>query len=324
MEVTLPRILAGEKSRAWVQEEEEMFRLRVGLIVFTVILTTLGLAQPEEYVLRLRGDSIEGLYISKVPDASQPPPNPLALQSVDNWCAPLAVANTIVFLDQIAGADWAAEVSGHFAPGDLSAYLGYFMATNGEGSSNRVNSDRRLPGTLNRDIPYGIMDFARWNGEPPPGRVQIRKESYSWRVEVLRAENVGIETVWEAYCESIEEGIPVILCFAFWNPIKPTTLRLASSTGDVTTIAFYLWGDQITSTTALRKEDPKIPEEYWDEFHGIGHAVTGVGFLRGDPDGRGPLPDGLWVIVHDNWGTTAERVAIPWEYVVEMVRLLPW
>ncbi len=62
------------------------------------------------------------------------------------------------------------------------------------------------------------------------------------------------------------------------------------------TVTFYLWGDPITSTTGLRKESPKVQDESWDD---------------------------TWAIVHDNWSTTAERVAIPWNYVVALITPLP-
>ncbi|MBC7222501.1 hypothetical protein H5T56_05935 [Candidatus Bipolaricaulota bacterium] len=77
----------------------------------------------------------------------------------------------------------------------------------------------------------------------------------------------------------------------------------------------------------LRKEDPKVPEEQWDEKKDegrrIGHAVTGVGWFKGDPDGHGLLPNTLWVIVHDTWSTTPQDVAVPWNYVRGLVRLGP-
>ncbi len=48
----------------------------------------------------------------------------------------------------------------------------------------------------------------------------------------------------------------------------------------------------------------------------MGHAVTTVGFLKGDPDGeRGSLPNTFWVIVHDNWASTPQNLAIPWENI---------
>jgi len=298
-----------------------MVKLGLGLAVASVIFGVVAAAQPDAYVTEVMGDGFEGAYIAKVPDASQPPPNPLGFQSVDNWCAPLAAANAIVFLDQVAEAEWAIEVSGGLSADGLSAYLGYAMATNGEGSPDRLNASPRRPGTMNKDIPYGIMGFVEWNGEPPPGERPMQKTRHSWRADLLGSE-AGIEALWDAYRGSIERGIPAVLCFAFWNPIRPTPIALPTSRED-TVITFYLWGNPIMSTDPLRKEDAKIPEEKWDDHWGIGHAVTGVGFLKGDPDGRGPLPETLWVIVHDNWSSTAEHVAIPWEHLVALIKLLP-
>jgi hypothetical protein len=41
----------------------------------------------------------------------------------------------------------------------------------------------------------------------------------------------------------------------------------------------------------------------------IGHAVTGVGYIKNHPG----LPWPEYAIVHDNWPTTAKNVAIPWQ-----------
>ena len=286
----------------------------LAILLLLAFVALPALAQPESFVVRLVGDGFEGLYIMEVPDASQPPPNPLGYRSVDNWCAPLAAANALFFLDRVAGAEWALKVSGGLSPDDLSVYLGYFMTTNGEGSAERVNAASQRPGTLNADIAPGLIEFAEWHGEPPPGLVW--KERYPWRVDFLGSD-AGDEALLEAYAASIETGIPVVLCLAFWNPVAPTALTLSSSTStrDAVPIAFYAWGDPITSTTDLRKENPKTPDESWDGKCGIGHAVTGVGFLKDR--------ERFWVIVHDNWSTTVMDVAIPWEYVSALIRFLP-
>lgn len=292
-----------------------MVRLGVMVAVLSVILAGVASAQPEGFVTRVVGQGFEGLFIMDVPDGSQPPPNPLRFRTVDDWCAPLAAANAMVFLDQVAGAVWARAVSGGLPPGELSAYLGYFMATNGEGSPARLNAAEKRPGTLNADIAPGLVDFAAWGGEPPPGRPGIpEKERYSWRVDFLGS-NADSEALMEAYAATIELGIPAILCFAFWNPVAPTSLTFSSSIGDVVSVTAYAWGDPITSTASLRKEDPETPEESWDDKWEIGHAVTGVGVVKDR--------ERLWVIVHDNWSTTAENVMIPWGHVVALIRLLP-
>jgi len=281
-------------------------------VVLLVIAAATACAAPEAFVVRLAGEGFEGLYILRVPDASQPPPNLLGFRSVADWCAPLAAANTVAFLDQVAGVGWARGVSGELAPGELSAYLGHFMATNGEGSEDRLNASSRRPGTLNVDIAPGIMEFAQWPGEAPPG--PMHKEQHAWDVEFLSAD-LGDEALIEAYAATIERGIPGVLCFAFWHPIGATPVTLASVAGDAVSVARSVWGEPVASTADLRKEDPKIPEEAWDPKWGVGHAVTGVGLLK---DG-----ERFWVIVHDNWSTTAEDVAVPWAHVVALIRLIP-
>ena len=69
------------------------------------------------------------------------------------------------------------------------------------------------------------------------------------------------------------------------------------------TVDVFDWGTPVSYSTD--------PIEYWDE--GIGHAVTGVGYVFSwAPDGSGPLPTNYYVVVHDNWASTPTNVAIPW------------
>lgn len=303
------------------EEDNEMRKIVV--LMFTVmVMTSVVLSQPEQYVVELMGDQLKGVFITKVPDASQPPSNPLAFRSVDNWCAPISAANIIVFFDQVAAVRGFTDTSAGLSADGLSAYLGYFMATNGEGSAERINSSQGSPGTLNKDIPYGINDFAAWDGSTPPGRSPLHKSVSRWNIDFLETENIGRDVLWEEYCSSIDKGAPVILCFKYWNPIKPVSMTVRSS-GNNVPMTFFLWGSPITSTNTLRKENAKIPEEEWNERLGIGHAVTGVGYIVGDPDGNGPLPEGLWIIVHDNWSTTPENVVVPFENLVALFRIMP-
>jgi hypothetical protein len=59
--------------------------------------------------------------------------------------------------------------------------------------------------------------------------------------------------------------------------------------------------------------DPAAPDETWNLEVGpenIGHAVTAVGYVAGTVN---------YVIVHDNWPTTPQIIALPWaNWVVSM------
>ncbi|MEM1692251.1 MAG: hypothetical protein QXK45_06245 [Thermofilaceae archaeon] len=282
--------------------------------------------QPEALVFKITEENVEGLCIGGVPDSSQPPSysdlfHCLGFRAVDNWCAPLAAADVLVFLNQIVGAEWARGVSDALSPEELSAYLAYFMCTNGEGLCH-VGGPR---GTRTEMIALGLEKFAAEEGRGLP--CPMEKPAYFWDVLFTRAVP-HIEGAFEAYLSSIEKGVPAILSFSYWNPVKGVyreiTARDFAGHRVGLAVTFYLWGEPIPSTEALRKKDPKIPEEAWDEKAGIGHAVTGVGWLKGDPDGTGPLPETFWLILHDNWSTTAENVAIPWENLLAIVVLKGW
>jgi hypothetical protein len=106
------------------------------------------------------------------------------------------------------------------------------------------------------------------------------------------------------YTAEIDAGRPLVVSFTYWNPI-PVGINYTDPESEET-IDVFEWGDWVPWSY-----DPDPPEE-WDEGI-IGHAVTGVGYiLDWDPDGDGNSDD--YVIVHDNWPTTPENVAIPWAW----------
>lgn len=298
--------------------------LLIGVVILAFAITVVGVAVPEEYVEEVGiGDAV-GLFILNVPDASQPPSNTLHFHSVDNWCAPLAAANSIVFLDLVVEFDWAHGVTGGLDPLELSEYLGYFMATNGEGSPDRENARCHSSGTFRKDIPPGVMEYARWDRDnlyetPPPELID--KSGLDWRSELVEGD------AWDEPLDflmgSIEEQIPPVACFTYWNPVVVEKEEVGIGSEKVL-LYFAEWGVQLSSTEVLHKENPKVPIEEWDEKEGIGHAVTVVGFIKGDPDGAsGPLPNTLWVIVHDNWASTPENIVIPWDHVAGVVVFAP-
>ena len=296
----------------------------IGIVLLVLIAMVGGIAAQQDHVAELKVGDAAGLFILNVPDASQPPSNTLHFHSVDNWCAPLAAANSIVFLDLVTELDWAHGVTGGLAPLELSEYLGYFMATNGEGSPDRENSRHHSSGTLRKDIPPGVMEYVRWDRDnlyetPPPELIE--KRGLDWHSELV--EGNAWEEPLDSLLGSIEKQIPPVACFTYWNPVIIEKEKIEIGSEKVL-LYFAEWGEHLSSTQVLHKENPKVPIEEWNEKEGIGHAVTVVGFIKGDPDGeRGPLPNTLWVIVHDNWASTLENIVIPWDHVAGVVVFAP-
>lgn len=287
-----------------------------------VLCAALSLAGASQgCVLAITGGGLEGRYIHGVPDVSQPPPNLLGFASTANWSAPLSAANVIAFLATTVGY-WGRGVSGNLAPGDLSAYLGYFMATNGAGSPDRVNSRLRLPGTLLADIAAGIREYARWDPShrfytPPPAI--LNKAGADWNVSLLQGPALDLSR----YRQAVGTGIPPLVVFAYWNPVDSGRALWLDASGRRVNVRFYAWGPAIASTEGLAPAGAGVPVESWDAEKGIGHIAVGVGYLQGDPDGPGPLPDTTWLLVHDTWAATAEHVAIPWVHVLGLVTIGP-
>jgi len=154
------------------------------------------------------------------------------------------------------------------------------------------------------------MEFVRWdNANPFPAApdpnapaLPAGKLGYNWLVGWYCGTNYTLTL--NAYKNDIDNGLPLVVTFDFWNPVDKSIAVVDPETGE--TINVFVWGDWVSSSP------PGNPEEYWT-YGDVGHAVTGVGYILGwDPDGAGPIPSADWVIVHDNWPTTPENVAIPW------------
>ncbi|MCK4683141.1 hypothetical protein KAT59_08970, partial [Candidatus Bipolaricaulota bacterium] len=193
-----------------------------------------------------------------------------------------------------------------------------------EGSPDRENSRHHSSGTLRKDTPPGVMEYVRWDRDnlyetPPPEFSE--KRGLDWHSELV--EGNAWEEPLDSLLGSIEGQIPPVACFTYWNPviIEKEEVEIGS---EKVLLSFAKWGEHLSSTEMLHKENPKVPIEEWNEKEGIGHAVTVVGFIKGDPDGaRGPLPNTLWVIVHDNWASTPENIVIPWDHVAGVVVFAP-
>jgi hypothetical protein len=211
----------------------------------------------------------------------------------------MAMVNIALYWDVVMGHSNAQNVNAGLIDKTVAEYLGYFMDTNNIGSLARANPG--MPGTLDVDIIPGAWEFVYWDGAhpflTPPPALPLGKLGYNWTMTPDWAQGLAF------YMAEIDAGRPLVVSFVYWNPVDEDIAVVDPETGE--TIDVFSWGEW-----AGGSHDPN-PEEYWNDD--VGHAVTGVGYkLNWDPDGAGPLPEDDYVIVHDNWSTTPENVAIPW------------
>lgn len=242
-------------------------------------------------------------FIEDVPDTNQPPTVTLpSTPPGTNYCAPMAMVNILGYWDVVMGHSNAQNLTAFQQPPNLNTvaeYLGYFMDTNNTGSPARANGG--VSGTLDVDIIPGAAEFIRWDATnlflTPPPVLPAGKLGYDWTLTPDLA--VGLDF----YTAEIDAGRPLVISFVYWNPLDEDIAVFDPHTGE--TIDVFSWGDFMGGSMD--------PDEYWTPGE-VGHAVTGVGYkLDWDPDGaEGPLPPADYVIVHDNWATTPENVAIPW------------
>jgi hypothetical protein len=244
-----------------------------------------------------------GVFIDDVPDTNQPPTS-----GSPNYCAPTAMINVLKYWDVPANGN-AYNVTAGLPAETAANYLGWFMDTNNAGSAARGNGADGHSGTWDKDIAPGALDFVRWDAghlpppvpPPPPPPLPTGKLGYDWTVTTNCFTPADYTPSLALYKSEIDAGRPVVVSFTYWNPVDEDAAIIDPETGE--TIDLFAWGTPTNYSVD--------PVEYWDE--GIGHAVTGVGYvLNWDPDGAGPLGAADYVIVHDNWSTTPENVAIPW------------
>jgi len=244
-------------------------------------------------------------YIDDVPDTSQPPTQTLPSTNPNtNYCAPMAMINIALYWNFVMGHANAENVTACLPAKTAAEYLGYFMDTNNTGSPARGNDADGHPGTYDKDIAPGTVEFVRWDASnlflTPPPNLPAGKLGYNWTVTQNCTTDYNSSLAF--YTGEIDVGRPLVISFSYWNPVDLDIAFPDPETGE--TIDVFAWGEQKNYSTD--------PVEYWDE--GIGHAVTGVGYiLNWDPDGEGGgLTSQDYVIVHDNWAPTPKNVAIPW------------
>src|SRR4030042_1178191 len=159
------------------------------------------------------------------------------------------------------------------------------METNGVCSPARVNTPG-LPGTHKLDVMPGTVEYVRWDAThnypvspppPPAPPLPVGKLGYDWGIIVTCDTNKT--ATFSFYMNEINNGRPLVVAFDYWNPTDKAMNYTDPETGE--TISIFTWGSYTSSSL------PPAPPEYWT-YGDIGHAVTGVGYVRTwAPDGAG-------------------------------------
>ena len=250
--------------------------------------------------------------IKNIPDYSQPPQKTLPSTIDSNFCAPFAFLNIIAYWEQVQSHPNAQGMLGAVVPAVAAEYIGWFMDTNNQGSPLRMNANG-LPmalGTYAIDQMEGMRDYVVFDQNNPlgfPWTVPSGKIAYSWDIQPF------VPDIFPEYEREINDGYPVKLDFLFWN-ITPTGDTLFDPGPPLDTIFIYAWGP-IEPTTAF---DPEAPWEEWNleiGEGGIGHAVTGVGYI---------IDTLQFAIVHDNWANTPKNIAIPWQHPILPMQMVSY
>jgi len=250
--------------------------------------------------------------IPNIPDVNQPPAVTLPSTIPDNFCAPIAAVNITEYWDVVMSHSNAVGVNAGFSPDIAAEYIGWFMDTNDHPLGNPyANNGTTLPsasGTYAIDQDTLLFNYILWDSTQPyhPNTPPIPavKKGYIWTFnsDYSTTTNIG----YPFYEAEINNERPAKLDFKHWNIFFTGSLIIDSLTLD--TVYLYDWGNPVFNSQAA---DSAAPIENWNlenGFSGIGHAVTGVGYLYYG------LPDSFYAIVHDNWSVTPENIAVPWFY----------
>jgi len=241
--------------------------------------------------------------IPGVPDLNQPPTTSLSSTIPGNFCAPMATANILLYWDIIAGHTNAAGVTAALPGETFAEYIGWFFDTNNQDNPAAANGTTLpvAPGTYIADQDSFLWHIIRWDTLNPYMAVApalpAAKVGYDWQVTSDHNQSSSF------YEMEINAGRPVKLDFMHWNISFSGTIMVDSARGD--TAWLYQWGNPVTNAQQV---DPAAPEETWnlkEDTSGIGHAVTGVGYIN---------HGGFHAIVHDNWQSTHKTVCVPWNY----------
>ena len=258
-------------------------------------------------------------YISGVADHSQPPDT--SVQStidVSNFCAPFAALNIIDYWENTAAHPAARNVTGSLPGDQVAEFIGWFMDTNDQGSPLRANGTQfsSVQGTYALDQDTGLLEYLASDSLNLHGFPYLLPKG-KWRQFWFSIPSYSPQ--YSQYTADIDSGNPVKLDFSHWN-IQSLSHTFFDPLIAPDSIYFYQWGTPVSTSDVI---NPENPLEFWNLEEGpenIGHAVTGVGYLSGFmlPPPLDTIPPQDYVIVHDNWDTTPENIAIPWQNVAAM------
>lgn len=229
-----------------------------------------------------------------VADGQQPPSDPGYGLITSTWSTPTAVINVADYWDRVRRHPGAVGAMNGWDDKIAAGHAGWFLDTNDVAPPH----DGHV-GTLGRDVPAGIVNYARWDATntlgnplvPPPGKI-----GQPWSAWTVDQQPLG----WGDLKAEIDAGRPVVTTVVFWNPIDTGIEDSAAR--------YYTWGPQITGTAQLTTTYPLT----FTESFVHGHAVTVVGYRENYTPPTSSLPATNWLIVHDTWpGTGLNRPAAP-------------
>lgn len=256
------------------------------------------------YMLSIRVPEIS--FIENVPDYSQPSTSLLpSTKDSSNYCAPFSFLNILEYWEIERSHPNAKGIMGGLPAKQVAEYIGWFMDTNDQGSSDRVNGNQNYSnypsanGTYSIDEAKGISEYVTFdttNIYSFPYFIPSQKKGYPWDIIPYFSGSFSL------YKAEIDSGYPAKLDFLYWH-VLPTGNFILNPENVQDTIYIYQWGSLLSNSGY----DPDAPEEEWNMESGEGtipHAVTGVGYIIDTLE---------YAIVHDNWSSTPENIAVPWQ-----------
>jgi hypothetical protein len=220
----------------------------------------------------------------------------LAVGDYPNWCSPTAGANLMGYWEDNMGCTGLTDqlafnqspvypaTAGTWQQGlwhDGTVEMGWYMDTGGWTTVPRPCPPKAGSTKLTNILP-GMLTYAStgWND----AAAGITKTAYANATGYT--DSVRNAQMWSNYCAEIDAGRPTVSTFAHW-------------------VAFPMLG-----TDTVDGFEQYTVEKYGWNLQVEEHSVTGVGYFDTTPGYQG---DGVdeWFIVHDNWGTTGQFVAVP-------------